>query len=369
MQAAFIYSDAFADYDLGPSHPLRPERYRRTFDLLEAYRAFSPECPVVRPRLATEEELLSSHDAALLGVVKAVGEGQECLDARQYGFCEADNPQVRGLYEASRAYTGASVAGAELLLSGRSDRAFNPAGGLHHAMRNRVGGFCTFNDCAVAIHRLLEGFNRVAYIDIDAHHGDGVEALFWDEPRVLTISTHESGQYLFPGTGFPEDLGSGDALGTAINLPLAPGTTDEVFLWAFGEVVPPLLQSYQPDAIVTQMGADAHHLDPLAHLGLTTSAYDAILRYYDALEIPWLALGGGGYNQAVVPRVWSLVWAHLSGRALPDELPEPYRVRHGGTTLRDHFPCPEVGPGAWEQARQSVGALKEVAFPLHGLSH
>jgi acetoin utilization protein AcuC len=252
-----------------------------------------------------------------------------------YGLGPGDTPAFRGVWEASLLYTGASVDGAEHVLAAAGNRAHNIAGGLHHAMAGRASGFCILNDAAVAIHAMLRKLDRVAYIDIDAHHGDGVEALFYDDPRVLTISTHESGQFLFPGTGFPDETGRGDARGTAINVPLAPYTDDETFLWAFNEVVPRALAEFRPQAIVTQFGADAHFGDPLAHLALSTRSYEEMLAYFDTLGLPWLALGGGGYNIDTVPRVWSLVFAALAGAVLPDELPDAYRAKYGGETLRD----------------------------------
>jgi acetoin utilization protein AcuC len=248
------------------------------------------------------------------------------------------------MWEASLLYAGASVQGAEHIMGGsaedaqdgKSRRAQNIAGGLHHAMRHRASGFCILNDAAIAIHKLLETADRVVYTDIDAHHGDGVEALFYDDPRVMTISMHESGRWLFPGTGYPSETGRGEARGTAINVPLAPYTGDEAFLRAFDEIVPRAIEEFKPQAVVTQFGADAHIGDPLAHLALTTRSYEAMLSYYDRLNLPWLALGGGGYNVETVPRVWSLVYAKLAGIALPDEMPESYLEQDGGPRrLRD----------------------------------
>ncbi|MBW3624350.1 MAG: acetoin utilization protein AcuC [Armatimonadetes bacterium] len=335
MSSVFYYTPRYLGYNLGPHHPLKPIRYRRTYDLLEGYGIFGPETPVVEPEPADVDLVRRAHTDDYLTAIRTLSEDPDAPVRSAYGLGPGDTPAFPGMWEASLLYTGASVQGAEHLLSGEGRRAHNIAGGLHHAQANRASGFCILNDAAVAIHRLLETLERVVYIDIDAHHGDGVEALFYDDPRVMTISTHESGQWLFPGTGFPTEIGQGEARGTAINIPLAPYTSDDTFLWVFHEVVPRAIEEFQPQAVVTQFGADAHFSDPLAHLALTTRSYEAMLAYYHTLGLPWLALGGGGYNIDTVPRIWSLVYAALANVDLPDELPERYRAEYGGERLRD----------------------------------
>ena len=224
------------------------------------------------PRAATEEELQWLHGAEYIAAVRSFSLGLSGYDPQRYNFsAEGDNPTYRGMYDAAALSTGASLAAAELLADGRVDAAFSISGGLHHAAANHASGFCVFNDPALAIHYLLEQGLRVAYVDIDAHHGDGVQEAFFDDDRVLTISVHESGQYLFPGTGFVQELGTGRGAGYSVNLPLYPYTGDEVYLEAFHAVVPPLLRAFAPDVLVTQLGIDSYHTDPLTHLQITNA--------------------------------------------------------------------------------------------------
>jgi acetoin utilization protein AcuC len=335
MFAAFYYSPRFLSYALGDRHPFKPIRYQRTYDLLSAYGVFGSETPVIEPEPADLDLVRRVHSEGYLSALQTLSEDPDDPIRYSYGLGPGDTPAFEGMWEASLLYTGASVQGAELILSGPDRRAHNIAGGLHHAHAHRASGFCILNDAAVAIHRMLETVERVAYIDIDAHHGDGVEGLFYDDPRVLTISMHESGEWLFPQTGFPADTGRGEGIGTAINVPLAPYTGDDLFLWAFDRVVPRALETFKPQAVVTQFGADAHFSDPLAHLALSTRSYEAMLAYYNTLNLPWLALGGGGYNQDTVPRIWSMVYAGLAQIALPNELPDAYVRQYGGDVLRD----------------------------------
>jgi acetoin utilization protein AcuC len=335
MSSAFFYSPRYLTYNLGENHPLKPVRYQRTHDLLDAYGVFGPETPVREPRPADPALVGLVHTPDYLEALRVLSEDPANPIRAAHGLGPGDTPAFRGMWESSLLYTGASVDGAEYLLAAEGNRAHNIAGGLHHAMADRASGFCILNDAAVAIHVLLRALDRVAYVDIDAHHGDGVETLFYDDPRVLTVSMHESGEWLFPRTGYPREKGAGEARGTAVNVPLAPYTDDETFLWAFNEVVPRAFAEFRPQAIVTQFGADAHFGDPLAHLALTTRSYEEMLAYCATLGLPWLALGGGGYNIDTVPRVWSLVFAALARVDLPDALPESYRAQYGGETLRD----------------------------------
>lgn len=360
MSSVFYYTPRFLEYDLGERHPLRPIRYKRTYDLLSAYGVFGPEAPVVEPELADPDLVRRAHTEDYLSALQTLSDDPDDPIRNAFGLGPGDTPAFPGMWEASLLYTGASVQGAEHILSGEGNRAHNIAGGLHHAMANRASGFCILNDAAVAIHRLLETLERVAYIDIDAHHGDGVESLFYDDPRVLTISTHEAGQWLFPGTGYPADIGQGEARGTSINIPLAPYTGDETFLWAFHEVVPRAFEEFRPQAVVTQFGSDAHYSDPLAHLTLTTRSYESMLAYYGTLGLPWLALGGGGYNVETVPRIWSLVFAALAKVELPDALPESYKAAYGGKCLRDGEVQIEGAEGMQVDAyaRKAVGELR-----------
>jgi acetoin utilization protein AcuC len=278
------------------------------------------------------------------------------------------------MHEASARVAGASLVAAEAVLEGTAEHAFNPAGGLHHAMPERASGFCVYDDPALAVARLLAGgVERIAYVDVDVHHGDGPQAIFWDDPRVLTISIHESGRYLFPGTGFTDERGGGEAEGTKVNVPLPPGTSDKGWLHAFGEVVPPLVRRWGPDVLVTQLGCDTHHTDPLAHLALSTRAYReaaAMLHElaHDAAGGRWLATGGGGYQWArVVPRAWTIYFAEMADRAVEDDLPHDWvelAVRESGgavpDTLSEEPPSASEDrtaiDGVVDQARRAAGS-------------
>jgi acetoin utilization protein AcuC len=282
------------------------------------------------PRVATEEELLLVHTGPYIDAVRRAGDLAPG-DLARFGLGPGDNPTFPGMHEASARVAGASVVAAEAILSGRAEHAFNPAGGLHHAMPARASGFCVYDDPAIAIAWLLkEGVERVSYVDVDVHHGDGPQAIFYGDPRVLTISIHETGRYLFPGTGFVDERGEGEAEGTKVNVPLPPFTSDDDWLKVFREVVPPLVRRWKPDVLVTQLGCDTHHTDPLAHLNLSTRAYRETARAlhelaHQAAGGRWVATGGGGYQWAkVVPRAWTIYFAEMSGRDVPDEVPEPW---------------------------------------------
>jgi acetoin utilization protein AcuC len=318
-------------YDHGPPHPLRPERVMLTLDLIAAYGITShPNVRTLECRGASDPEIELVHTPEYIDATRRAGNG-ETGDWFRFGYGPGDNPIFPEMHEAAAIVAGASLVAAEEVLAGRAEHAFNPAGGLHHAMPSRASGFCVYDDPAIAIRWLLEqGVERIAYVDVDVHHGDGPQAIFYDEPRVLTISIHESGRYLFPGTGFADETGSGDAEGTKVNVPLDPHADDRVWLDAFRAVVPDRVRAWRPDVLVTQLGCDTHRTDPLAHLELTTSAYREAAKLlhelaHEAAGGRWVATGGGGYQWArVVPRAWTIYFAEMSESTLPDELPEPY---------------------------------------------
>jgi len=257
---------------------------------------------------------------------------------------------------------------AESVLEGDAEHAFNPAGGLHHAMPERASGFCVYDDPAVAIAWMLgRGAERIAYVDLDVHHGDGPQAIFWEDPRVLTVSIHESGRYLFPGTGFTDERGGGRAEGTKVNLPLPPGTADDGWLHALTEVVPSLVRGWRPDVLVTQLGCDTHHTDPLAHLALSTRAYReaaAMLHElaHEAAGGRWVATGGGGYQWArVVPRAWTIYFAQMAEREVGDDIPLDWielAARESGLAVPDTLS--EAAPPASDD-RQVIGRVVEEA--------
>ncbi len=371
-RAAFVYDETLSRHVLRTDHPMRPVRLQHTYELLRGYGAFDQNTSrIAPPRPATEEELRLLHTPQYIAAVRSFSLGLSGYDPRRFNFsAQGDNPVYRGMYEAAALSTGATLVAAELVASKQVEVAFNIAGGLHHAAPDHASGFCVFNDPAIAIKYFLARGLRVAYVDIDAHHGDGVQQAFYDDPRVLTISAHESGRYLFPGTGFVSEIGAGEGKGYSVNLPLYPYTDDEVYLWAFLEVAPPLLRAFAPNVLVTQLGIDSYHRDPLTHLQLTSRGYVAAVRELAKLGAPWLALGGGGYDLGAVARCWTLAYGVMLDVEWPDPLPDGWLRQQGLDSLRD-IETPQIPAQARQDARryaeESVAAIKEQIFPLHGL--
>ena len=374
MKTALIHSDAYGRFDYGPTHPLRMERLGLTYTLMEAYGLTAlPETRVVAPTPAPEAALRGFHTAEYLEVLRAAGAGLEIPVPARWGLGPGDNPIWPGLYEASALACGGSIHAAELVASGEVERAFAFAGGLHHAMPERASGFCYLNDAVLAIQALRARDLRVCYVDIDAHHGDGVQAAFYASPDVLTISTHERGDRLFPGTGFVDEIGEGPGRGYAVNLPLEPNTDDEVYLEAFDAVVPPLVRAFRPDIVVVQLGIDSHRTDPLTHLGLSVDGFAEAVGRILRLAPRLVALGGGGYDLGNVARAWTWAWALVNDVPLPRELPAGFlatAARHlrGRTTLGDALPpLPrDVVRRAREFARRQVAELRRLVFPVLG---
>ncbi|MGC9346990.1 MAG: acetoin utilization protein AcuC [Anaerolineae bacterium] len=362
--AVFLSSPDLWQHGFGANHPLKPERLERTVALLNAYEAFATSnAEMQEPSLATKEELALFHTPEYIDAVEALSRGDRGVPAHRYGFGPGDNPVFRGMYDSSRLKSGSSLMGARLLLEGACDVAFSFSGGLHHAGPSQASGFCIFNDAAVAIAWLRQQGMRVAYVDIDAHHGDGVQNAFYDTDQVLTISLHQDGRTIFPGSGFVSETGTGDGKGYSVNVPLLPRTDDETYLWAFRQIVTPLVKRFQPDVLATQLGVDTHYRDPLTYLGLTNNGHEAIFKAFAELAtMPWLAFGGGGYNLDVVPRSWTLAFGVMSGQTFADELPKTYRERYGGRWLRDRDQAPSqdrVHNRTRAHAEKVVAALKE----------
>lgn len=374
MTAAFVYQEALLRHVLRKDHVLKPSRLQITYELLEAYDAFRDGSLLVAPRMAEEAELLTFHTQEYVEAVNALSHGDSGVDAAVYNFSEyGDNPPYQGMYEAAALAVGASLVAAELVASGRARVAFNIAGGLHHAAPSYASGFCVFNDPVIAIKYFLKHGMRVAYVDIDAHHGDSVQDAFYSTDRMLTISLHESGRYLFPGTGEVRETGSGDGEGYAVNVPLPPDTGDDAYLWAFRQVVPPLVERFRPDVLVSQLGVDTHYLDPLTHLKLTTGGYTQVvaeLKRLSASTKGWLALGGGGYDLSVVPRAWTLAYGVMLGRDWPDAIPQSYQDKYGLRYLRDRE-RPDIDAARKQKVQreveQTVAEVKRFIFPVHGL--
>ena len=326
---AVAWDDALTRYDFGPGHPLAPVRVALTMELARALGVLSaPSVSMIPVAPATDLELETIHDAAYIEAVKR----EE--PAGQFGLGTPDDPVFEGMHEASALVAGSTLAAARALWSGDARHAASIAGGLHHAMRASASGFCVYNDPAIAIKWLLSaGAERIAYVDVDVHHGDGVQAAFYDDPRVLTISLHEHPATLFPGTGVPGDIGTGAGTGYAVNVALPAGTGDAGWLRAFDAVVPPLLRAFKPTVLISQHGCDSHALDPLAHLELSVDAQRAaaVMVHDLAHELcdgRWLLTGGGGYALVqVVPRTWTHLLAIAAGTPIDPVMPIPQEWR------------------------------------------
>ncbi|MDP9885523.1 acetoin utilization protein AcuC [Sinomonas atrocyanea] len=381
------WSEDLLAYDFGPHHPMSPARLDLTARLCEDLGLFGlPVVHVVEPHVATDDELATVHTRDYIAAVRRVSENPAEPEPGR-GLGTEDDPAFAGMHEASARIVGGSLAAADAVLDGSALHAVNFAGGMHHAAADRGSGFCIYNDAAAAIRRLLDrGVERVAYIDTDAHHGDGTERIFWDEPRVLTISLHESGLTLFPGSGFPNEVGGPHAEGAAVNVALPAGTRDAGWLRAFHAVVPQLVEAFRPEVLVSQHGCDSHHLDPLTNLKVTVDAQREAALSISALARRfcggrWIATGGGGYEVVqVVPRAW----AHLVGIAaghpvnLRTPTPQPWRdyvhEKYGrnapalmGEDADTWWRSWEIGFNPNDPVDRAVMATRKEIFPLHGL--
>jgi acetoin utilization protein AcuC len=358
MQAAFIYTDAFSSFDYGAGHPLKPLRLKLNYELIRACGLLTGNDPrLIEPAPASLDDLLAFHTRDYLAALQASNSGVPAPRAGSFGIGPGDNPAFPGMFDWSALIAGATLRAADLVDDGEVSVAFNISGGLHHALAGRASGFCYINDAVLAIQRLVDRGRRIAYIDIDAHHGDGVQTAFYDSDRVLTISLHETGRTLFPGTGFEDETGTGAGMDRSVNIPLPPETDDELFVHAFSSTVPMILEAFQPDIVVSQLGVDTFRSDPLAHLNITTNGFCRVVGMIKALAPKWVALGGGGYDIANVARAWSLAWALMTDREAPEDIPQHFLRQHldagfGGTKLRDE---PYVVTGSRKNAmRQEV---------------
>ncbi len=371
MKTAFIYTDAYLDYDYGPTHPLRIRRLKLTYDLISSYGLLDlPSAQLIPTGRAEENDLAVFHSEEYLRTLKQANERDFIGDASLYGLGPGDNPIFPGLLDWSLLVTGATLQSVDFVVSGKGEVAFNIAGGLHHAMRSRASGFCYINDPVIGIMKLLSRGKRVAYVDLDAHHGDGVQEAFYKSNRVLTISLHETGYTLFPGTGFADEIGEGEGEGYSVNLPFPPHTDDELYVWAFEEVVPELVHAFRPDVMVTQLGVDTFYDDPLTNLDLSILGYERVLKGLKALAPKWVALGGGGYNIDNVARAWTLAWAIMNGIDLSEELPGSFLKEAMETgieqrNLRERPKTPLRGQSKENRAEVegAVRYIKETVFP------
>ncbi len=385
--ATVVWGSQLTGYDFGFGHPFDPVRWRLTMELAGALGVLAaPTVTMVTPRAATDAELETVHDRDYLAAVRQAGE--ELRPSPRFGLGTEDNPVFADMHAAAALVAGATTAAAQAVWSGTALHAVSVAGGHHHAMRRAASGFCVYNDLAVAIRWLLAaGAERVAYVDLDVHHGDGVQAAFYDDPRVLTISLHEHPATLFPGTGLPGETGTGPGEGYAANVALPPGTGDAGWLRAVDGVVLPLLRAFRPTVLVSQHGCDSHRLDPLAHLALSVDGQRQaqVLLHELAHELcagRWIATGGGGYSLVqVVPRTWAHLLAIAAGRPVDPELPVPgpwrelARSMTGETapaTMTDGV-SPNYVSFAAEMDKadpvdRAIIRTRSAVFPAHGLS-
>ncbi|MGP3983852.1 acetoin utilization protein AcuC [Streptomyces sp. KR80] len=385
-RAQLMWDEAVTGYDFGPGHPMDPVRLALTMRLVEAF-GLDRELDVVSAKSAGESTLRLVHRADYVEAVRRVSADPKSADG-SYGLGTEDDPAFAGMHEASALIAGQSVGAAETVWRGEARHAVNFSGGLHHAMPGSAAGFCIYNDASLAVARLLElGAERIAYVDVDVHHGDGVQAAFWDDPRVLTISIHEHPRTLFPQTGWPEETGGPDAAGGAVNVALPAGTGDAGWLRAFHAVVPELLEAFRPQVLVTQHGADTHFEDPLAHLAVSLDAQRMVAEAchrlaHEHAEGRWVALGGGGYAVVdVVPRAWTHLVGIAAGRPIPPESEVPEDWRHQVYARARQLAPVRMTDGRrvawrdWEESGydpadrldQAIRATRTAVFPAHGL--
>jgi acetoin utilization protein AcuC len=394
---------SLAGYDFGPGHPMAPVRLKLTMELAQAFGLGRQDgVSVVVPAPATDAELELIHDPTYIALVRLAGNpallsrgGPAARDMTErallmHGLGTEDDPVFPGMHDASAMVAGATLAAARAVWTGSAQHGASIAGGLHHAMARRASGFCIYNDPAIAIAWLLAaGAERIAYLDVDAHHGDGVQAAFWDDPRVLTIGLHEHPDTLFPGTGRATEIGGPQAEGASVNVALPAGTGDAGWLRAFHAVVPPLLREFGPQVLVSQHGCDSHRSDSLANLELTIDAQRAAHAAIHALahEVAggrWLLTGGGGYEHVqVVPRTWTHLLFEAAGRPIDpaSAIPETWRLyvaqvtsqtapeamTEGGQGDFDPLTAFETGYNLADPVDQAILATRKAIFPLHGL--
>lgn len=382
-RATLLWTPELLGYDFGPGHPMAPLRLRLTIELIDAF-GLMDKMRVVAPEPAEDELLRLVHEQEYIDRVRSEDPGDPPFP---WGIGGPDNPVFAHMHEASARIVGGTVAATRAVWRGQARHAVHPAGGMHHAMARAASGFCVYNDVAVGIAAALaEGAERILYVDVDAHHGDGVERAFWDDPRVLTISIHQTGQSLFPGTGFAQDIGGPRAHGYAVNVPLPAGTADAAWLRVIEAVVEPLAREWQPQLIVSQHGADAHGRDPITDLDISIDAQRAAaLMIADLAEAHaggrWVATGGGGYDLvSTVPRAWTHLTAVIAGHPIDPATPTPEAWReHVHELVGEHGPetMTEGRPGTfrpWEQGYdpadpidRAILATRRAVFPEHGL--
>ncbi|MFC1737592.1 acetoin utilization protein AcuC [Planctomycetota bacterium] len=374
-KAAFIYSQELERYRYPPEHPFNTIRAKKTRKIINSMGLLSGDNRMeVVPEAAERIVLKKFHSARYLYALKTASKGRWDIEALNMGIGTGDCPVFEGLYDYSVLACGATLTGAELIISGKADAAFNPSGGFHHAGPERASGFCYINDVALGCMLLAEHGKKVLYLDVDVHHGDGVAYAFYDRSDVMTISFHEDPHVLFPGTGFADEIGTGKGEGYCVNVPLPVGTYDEVYMKAFSEIAVPLITAYEADVIVFELGADALTGDPLGHLCLTNNVYSEIIKHLLSLNRPILATGGGGYNIDNTARAWALAWSVLCGGS--DEHDMNLGVGgvmlestdwQGGLRDREFVLRGQQREMVEPAIKAVIEAVKANIFPLHGL--
>jgi len=376
-QSIFIFSEEMGRFDFGPDHPFKPERAAKTYDLCIRYGVMNhPWMKVKKPELLDPDLLELFHEAAYIELLKEAGNGEVRIEMLERGLGTKDNPILPGIFEWSIRAAGGTHVGMRELITGNTLVAFNPLGGFHHAMAGQAEGFCYINDIVITIMdalRISPGL-KVAYLDFDAHHGNGVQEAFYEDSNVLVISLHQSGRTLYPWAGYETEKGKNEGLGFNINVPLEPGTDDEVYLHAYGAVVIPVVKAFEPDLIVAELGADALISDPLTQMRLTNNAYQRVVKSLLGLGPKILALGGGGYDLYRTARCWTLAWAILNFIEPEDEFAGLVGGMMFGPemevgSLYDHpfLSKGEIKERAMTEAQRVVGYIQRDIFPIHGL--
>ena len=370
-RTALIYSPLFGTFDYGSDHPFKLQRTRMAYDLMDAYGLL--ELPAMEIRDCnpiSDELLLSFHSPDYIARLKEFSVSDEARADFRYGLGDAECPVFKGLYQYATLGVGATFEAARLVEEEGFAAAFNMNGGWHHAHRSRASGFSYLNDAVIAINWLVSRGRRVLYLDIDAHHGDGVQEAYYDTDQVLTISLHESGIYFYPGTGYEDEIGEGRGTGYSVNVPLLAHTDDALYLKAFDEVAYPLIAAFNPDIIVTQIGADTFRTDPLTNLEITTHSYSGILARIKRLKIPWVALGGGGYDLMNTTRAWTIAWAIMNGVELEPLLPssfieliEPLGYQNRILLDAKHWAHEPERDTALISLQQSIARIQKTIFP------
>lgn len=370
-RTALVYSPLFGNFDYGDEHPFKRQRNRFAYDLMEAYGLLElPNMQIRDCQPVSDELVLSFHDPAYIARLKEFSVSDEPRADFRFGLGDADCPVFKGLYECAALGTGATLEAVRLVEEENIDIVFNMAGGWHHAHRSKASGFSYLNDAVIAINWLVARGRRVLYLDLDAHHGDGVQEAYYDTDQVLTISIHESGIYFYPGTGFEDEAGEGRGKGYSVNVPLLAHSDDAIYMKAFDEVAYPLIAAFNPDIIVTQIGADTFRTDPLTNLEITTHSYCAMLSKIKRLRIPWVALGGGGYDLMNTARAWTAAWAIMNGVKLNPRLPQSFidktePLGYQNRALLDAQHWAEEGDRtlALNAVEKSIALIKKTIFP------